>query len=170
MKIINLPFNRLIDQGISLYESGCYRKAIALFDKVIRQDNEAVVAYYYRGLSKYSLDQYKEAIADYDRIIVLTTDYDEVYEKRGRARLVCNQGNLAIYDCNEAMRINPYNADAFEVSGTAKIKLGDTISGNEDLDKARQLRAHWGVRVPNSSYKNVRLRSLVNGAITNGSE
>ena len=147
MKIINLPFDGLTNQGISLYESGRYRKAIALFDKVIRQDNEAVVAYYYRGLSKYSLNQYKEAIADYGRIIVLTTNYDEVYEKRGCARLACNQGNLAIYNCNEAIRINPYNANAFEVRGTAKIRSGDILSGNEDIDKARQLRARWDVRV-----------------------
>ena len=45
MKIINLPFDEFTNKGISCYEERNYRKAIAFFDKAIRKDNEAVVAY-----------------------------------------------------------------------------------------------------------------------------
>lgn len=167
MKIINLPFDRSTDKGISLYGLGHYDEAIAILSKAIRKDSQAVVAYYYRGLSKYALNQFEEAIANYDRAIALASDYDEIYEKRGLARLALRQYELAIYDCNEAIRINLYNANAFEVRGTAKIKSGDAISGSEDIDKARQLRARWEVGVVNSSLKDVPIRSSVSHARIN---
>ena len=150
MKIINLPFDGFTNKCISLYELGRYGEAITIFSEAIRKDNEAVVAYYYRGLSKYDLIQYGEAIADYDRVIDLTTnDYDEVYEKRGLARFALKQYKLAIRDFDEAIRINPHNADAFKLRGTAKIKSGDRISGNEDIEKACQLHSRWEVKVAN---------------------
>ena len=167
MKIINLPCDRLTYTGVSLYDLGYYDEAIAVLDKAIRKDNEVVVAYYYRGLSKYALNQFEEAIANYDRAIALASDYDEIYEKRSLARLALRRYELAIYDCNEAIHINPYNADAFEVRGTAKIKSGDVVSGGEDIDKARQLRARWEVGVVNSSFKDIPLRSSVNYARIN---
>ena len=168
MKIINLYFDDLTHQGISLCELNDYRKAIAFFDKVIRKDNEAVVAYYYRGLSRYALGQFKEAIANYDIVIHFYPD-DEVYVNRSLARIALEDYKTAIRDCDEAIRINPHNSDAFEAKGTAKIKSGDAISGSEDLDKTRQLRARWEVRVANPSHKNVPLRSPVNHARVNDS-
>ena len=157
MKIPNFPFDRLTDQGISLYELNDHRQAISLFDKAIRKDNEAVVAYYYRGLSKYALGQFEQAVADYDIVIHLYRDDDEVYVNRSLARLALKQYKLVICDCNEAIRINPHNSEAFETKGTAKIKSGDAISGSEDLDKARQLRARWGVGATNNRllYANI---------------
>ena len=143
MKIINLYFDGLTHQGISLCELDDYRKAIAFFDKAIRKDNKAVVAYYYRGLSKCALNQYEEAIADYDIVIRLYPDDEEVYVNRSLARIALEDYKTAIRDCDEAIRINPHNPDAFEVRGTAKIKSGDAISGNEDIDEARQLRNRW---------------------------
>ena len=149
MKIINLPFDGFTDKGISLYDLCYHGEAVAIFDKVIWQNNKAVVAYYYRGLSKYVLNQFEEAIADYDIVIHLYSEDEEVYVNRSLSRLALKQYKLAIYDCNQAIRINPHNSDAFKIRGTAKIKLGDAISGSEDLDKARQLRARWEVRVAN---------------------
>ena len=170
MKIINLSFDGLTHQGISLYELGDYRKAIAFFDKAIHKDNEAVVAYYYRALSRSELGQFEEAIANYDRVTNLYSDSTEVYVNRSLARIALEDYETAIQDCAEALHINPLNADAFGVRGTAKIKLGDTILGNEDLDKARQLSARWRVKVSNSSDRDVPLEGSVNHARSNDSE
>lgn len=154
MKIPNLYFDGFTRQGISLYDFNDYRKAIALFDKAIRKDNKAVVAYYYRGMSRYALGQFEKAITDYDIVIHLYPDDEEVYVNRSRARIALKDYQTAIRDCDEAIRINPHNADAFEVRGTGKTKSGDIILGDEDIKKARQLRARWEIRVANPSHKN----------------
>ena len=145
MKIVNLYFDGLTHQGISLYELDDYRKAIAFFNKVIRKDNKAVVAHYYRGLSRHALGQFKKAIDDYDIVIHLYPD-EEVYVNRSLSRIALEDYKIAIRDCDEAIRINPLNSEAFEAKGIAKIKSGDTISGNEDIDEARQLRVRWEVK------------------------
>ena len=154
MKITNLPFDGLTNKGVSLYGLGYYDKAIAVLGKAIRKDNEAVVAYYYQGLSKYALNQYEEAIVDFDIVINLYPNDEEVYVNRSRARIALEHYETAVRDCDEGIRINPHNADAFEVRGTAKTKSGDIIWGNEDIEKARQLRARWEIGVANPSSKN----------------
>lgn len=75
------------DQGMELYESGNYRRAIVLFDSSLIVNTENTEAYAFRGLAKFELKQFEEAIEDFDLALILAPGYAEVYYYRGLSKL-----------------------------------------------------------------------------------
>ena len=63
------------DQGMSLYGSGEYQRAIAEFSQTIELDPQYTEAYYIRGLSYANLGQYERAIQNYDNAIELDPQF-----------------------------------------------------------------------------------------------
>ena len=69
------PAQRHHSQGMSLYGSGEYQRAIEKFSQTIELDPKYAEAYYIRGLSYANLGQYEKAIEDYDKAIELDPRY-----------------------------------------------------------------------------------------------
>ena len=143
MATIETNVSGLTSRGMSYYYFKKYKKAFDDFNDAIHKNPKETAAFRYRGLVREKLNQVNEAIIDYSMAISINPEYDEVYIDRGRARRKLGQYKSAIWDFNEAIRINPYNAGAFEDRGKTKIESGDILSGNEDIDKAHQLRNRW---------------------------
>ena len=143
MTTIETNVSGFTSRGMSHYDLRNYREALDDFNEAIRQNPKEAAAFRYRGLVREELNQAKEAVADYSMAISINPEYDKAYVDRGRARHKLEQYKLAICNFNEAIRINPHNAEAFEDRGKTKIKSDDILSGNEDIDKARQLRNRW---------------------------
>ena len=143
MTTIETNVSGFTSRGMSHYDLRNYREALDDFNEAIRQNPKEAAAFRYRGLVREELNQAKEAVADYSMAISINPEYDKAYVDRGRARHKLEQYKLAICNFNEAIRINPHNAEAFEDRGKTKTKSDDILSGNEDIDKARQLRNRW---------------------------
>ena len=71
------PAQRHHSQGVSLYGSGEYQKAIEEFSQTIELDPQYAEAYYIRGHSYANLGQYERAIEDFDNAIELEPSPDQ---------------------------------------------------------------------------------------------
>jgi len=52
----------VLAQGIKLYESNDYKKALELFDEAVSHDDELGKAWYYKGLALKEFKRYADAI------------------------------------------------------------------------------------------------------------
>lgn len=86
------------DQGMELYDSGDYKRAIIYFDSSLVINTENTEAYAFRGLAKFELKQFENAIEDFDLAIILAPGYAEVYYYRGLAKLEIGANNKACED------------------------------------------------------------------------
>ena len=76
---------RHYNQGVSLYDSGEYQKAIDEFSQTIELDPKYVWAYNNRGSSYHKLGEYERAIEDFDEAVELEPQYPWTYYIRGHS-------------------------------------------------------------------------------------
>jgi formylglycine-generating enzyme required for sulfatase activity len=98
-------------QGMSKYEAGEYKDAIADFTEAIQLDDLHVGAYLQRGQAYTSLGKYQHAIDDYSKAIELKSDSAKAYNYRGNAYRELGEPKRAIADYDRALSIDP-NATA----------------------------------------------------------
>ena len=90
------PAQRHHSQGMSLYGSGEYQRAIEEFSQTIELDPQHGEAYYVRGISYANLGQYEKAIEDYDKAIELDPQYPSTYGSRGLSYANLGQYELSL--------------------------------------------------------------------------
>ena len=133
------PAQRHHSQGMSLYGSGDYRRAIEEFSQTIELDPQYAEAYYIRGLSYANLGQYERAIEDYDKAIELEPQFAQAYASRASSYFLLKQDKRAIEDYDEAIKIDPNDGYAHYWRGQAHSQLGNSAQSTKDLAKAEEL-------------------------------
>ena len=113
-----------------------YPDAIADYDEAIHLSPDFPEAYYSRGRANHSLERYDEAIADYDEAIQLVPDFLEAYYSRGRANHLLEKYDEAITDYDEAIQRDADNLHAYRYRAKAKMKIGELIPAQLDLQFA----------------------------------
>jgi tetratricopeptide (TPR) repeat protein len=83
--------------------------------------------------------QLDRAIADHTQAIKLDPNLSEAFYNRGNAYGDKGENDRAITDYDTAIRLNPKFAGAFNNRGLARRQKGDTVGGDADIARAKQL-------------------------------
>lgn len=125
-------FNFYYNLGLSFYDKGDYRNAIANYTQAIRLNATSADAYYNRALAYYDSEDYFNAVADYTQSIRLNPQAD-AYNNRGLAYEYSGDNAKAAADYRQALRLNPgydlaqQNLDRIE---------GDTVTTSNGYSRA----------------------------------
>jgi tetratricopeptide (TPR) repeat protein len=97
------------------------------------------VAYTSRGVEWRAKGQLDRAIADHTQAIKLDPNLSDAFYNRGNAYGDKGENDRAITDYDQSIRLNPKFAGAFNNRGLAKRQKGDTVGGDADIARAKQL-------------------------------
>ena len=89
-------------------------------------------------VSKTTLE-YDVILKDYERVINLDPKFIYAYYNRAEVLSIQKDYRGAISDYTEAINLEPQFAEAYFNRGLAKLSVGETISGLDDLRKAGEL-------------------------------
>ena len=89
-------------------------------------------------VSKKTLE-YDVILKDYERVINLDPQFIYAYYNRAEVLSIQKDYRGAISDYTEAINIEPQFAEAYFNRGLAKLAVGETASGLDDLRKAGEL-------------------------------
>ena len=76
---------------------------------------------------------------DYERVINLNPDFIFAYYNRAEILSIQKDYRGAISDYSEAIKLSPQFAEAYFNRGLAKLAIGETVSGLDDLRKSGEL-------------------------------
>ncbi len=131
--------NDLVNDGISLLNSGGYEASIEKFTKAIELDSNNKYAYGNRGLARRNLKKYKTAIKDYDRAIKLDPNFAWAYASRADALSQLKRYEDALADLNMAIDLSPDDSYSYIVRGDVKTNLNRASDASADYQKAVEL-------------------------------
>ena len=89
-------------------------------------------------VSKKTLE-YDAVLKDYERVINLNPDFIYAYYNRAEILSIQKDYRGAISDYTEAIKLEPQFAEAYFNRGLARLAVGETVSGLDDLRKAGEL-------------------------------
>ena len=127
------------NRGVARSHKGQFDRAIGDYDQAIALDPGYAEAYSNRGSALGDKGQYDRAIRDFDRAIELQPDNAFAYNNRGVIYGETGRYDRAVEDFDVAIKLNSSYAEALNNRGIAKRKLGDTIGGNADIAKAKEM-------------------------------
>lgn len=102
-----------------------YKKAIALFIKVLKIKPKHYFSCLNKGIAKANLTDYEGAIEDYNKAIEIDPNYSYAYNNRGVAKNNLKDYEGAIEDCNKAIENDPDFVDAYIDRECAKRHIKD---------------------------------------------
>ena len=106
-------------------------------------DADAIIearTYVDKGVEYSARNQYEKAIKSYSKAIRLNPYSANAYNKRGVSYQSTGQYDKAIQDYDEAIRLDPENAaSAYHNRGLAYEALGNSLQGEQDLAKSKEL-------------------------------
>ena len=82
---------------------------------------------------------YEEILKEYEQIIKIDPNFIYAYYNRAQIFSIEKDFRAAIADYNKAIEIEPQFAEAYFNRGIAKLSIGETSSGLDDLRKAGEL-------------------------------
>ena len=130
-------------RGYLHHDNGQFDLAIADFDRVIELQPDSAEALLHRSMAFNGKRDYERALVDCNEAIRLsqTSEATEGHNSCGNAHF--GQGNFkqAIDDYDLALKLWPEYPEALYGRGAAKIRIGDRIGGQADIDTARNLKA-----------------------------
>jgi regulator of sirC expression with transglutaminase-like and TPR domain len=135
-------FQKLIQEGVALYEKGQWDEAIAVFSKALSiavNNTEKSVAYNNRGNTYNEKGEHDRAIANHNKAIELNPKEGEGYSNRGVAYNNKGEHDRAIVDHNKAIELNPKGAISYNNRGVAYSSKGEYDRAIADYDKALEL-------------------------------
>ena len=89
-------------------------------------------------VSKATLE-YDVILKDYERVINLDPDFIFAYYNRAEILSIQKDYRGAISDYTEAIKLSPQFAEAYFNRGLARLAIGETVSGLDDLRKSGEL-------------------------------
>ncbi len=125
-------------RGLSYYYNAQYAEAIADLDKVIAQ-NEVAVLYNDRATMKKANHDYQGAMADYEQAISLDTNNVEYINNRGVLKYEMEDYDAAIEDFDYVIRLDNQNFNAYNNRGIANAQSLRYEEALADFNKALAL-------------------------------
>jgi tetratricopeptide (TPR) repeat protein len=130
------------NRGVAYKDKGQYDRAIQDYDQVIRLNPQDAGAFNNRGLAYKDKGQYDRAIQDFDQVIRLDPQNAHAFNNRGITYYLAGNFDRALGDFEEAhRRFDPKSPYGLYGRGAAKLKKGDTASGNADIAAAKAIKA-----------------------------
>lgn len=83
--------------------------------------------------------EYDAILKDYERILEMNPDFYYAYYNRAEILSIEKDFRAAINDYTEALKREPNMAEAYFNRGLAKLSIGESVSGLDDLRKAGEL-------------------------------
>jgi tetratricopeptide (TPR) repeat protein len=129
-------------RGYARYAKGQLDLAIGDYDQAIKLQPDNADAFVNRSLAYNGKADYDRAIADSDRAIKLSHASEATvgYDSRGDAHFHKGDFATAIDDYDHALELWPEYPQAMYGRGAAKMRNGDSVGGQADIDAARKLK------------------------------
>lgn len=112
-----------------------YREAIDVLSVLIRFDEKAYDAYFYRGIAKYNLDDLLGADADFSAAIEKNPVYTGAYYYRAITRTRLGNYDDALRDFQEAIELRPDLPGPYYSRGVTRLLNQQFESAIADFDK-----------------------------------
>ncbi len=125
--------NDLIQQGNACCAKGNYGAAIRLFNRAIRKQPGAAIAYYSRGIVQAILNNQQNALHDLSQTIQIDPNFAQAYAERGIIYLAWGKPRRALKDCDRAIQLNPNYERAYFGRGAAHSYLGNIEAAIADF-------------------------------------
>jgi tetratricopeptide (TPR) repeat protein len=129
-------------RGYAHYAKGQFDLAINDYDQVLKLQPGNPDAFLNRSLAYNGKADYDHAVADSDQAIKLshTSEATVGYDSRGDAHFHKGDFATAIDDYDHALTLWPQYPQAMYGRGAAKMRSGDGVGGQADMDAARKLK------------------------------
>lgn len=98
----------MLQKGIQLQENGEYEAAIDVFDKILADYPNDILAYNARGAVYTALANYQKALDDFTRAIELEPTFAPAYYNRGRVYGLMKKYDEAFVDLEKSIAISPH--------------------------------------------------------------
>jgi len=102
-----LDIDRALEEVLEHIEAEAYDDAIALAGVILRADEEAWEAYYYRGFSHARSEDWEDAIADYSAALDLRPGDAAIWRSRGELQLKNLNPRRSKRDYEQSLSVNP---------------------------------------------------------------
>lgn len=131
----------MLAEGLTLYRSGDFAGALALFEKAARVDPSNPYAWNAAGAAQAQMGRKSMAVELYGRAIQINPAYSAAYVNRGLAFLSEARYPQAIQDLSWAIEEDNFNPLLFQWRGQAYLGSRNYADGLTDLNRALQLDA-----------------------------
>lgn len=132
----------LLNRGLANSFSGNKQNAIEDFSKLIQQNPEYTVAYYYRGYTYKQFQTYihaEKALKDLDKVIELDNNFYSAYLLRGNVYIDLKDYDKGIEDLTKAINLNHENDYIYINRGMVYEVLKDYDKALKDYTKAIEI-------------------------------
>jgi tetratricopeptide (TPR) repeat protein len=129
-------------RGYARYGKNQFGRAIADFSRVIKLQPDDAEAFLKRSLSYIGQGDYDRALADCHQAIRLsrTSEATEGHNSCGNAYFRKVDMENAILDFDAALKLWPEYPEALYGRGCAKVRSGDVVGGQSDMEQARKFK------------------------------
>lgn len=127
---------KLLDEGITLLDSGQYEEALVKFDLALEIDPEHAKTHYLRGIVYQSRQNFDQSIVDFSKAIKLQDDYTDAYYFRAGSYVMIRDYEAAINDYSKVIEQLPDSSDGYNKRGGLYAATGETQKAIDDLTKS----------------------------------
>ncbi|REJ96369.1 MAG: tetratricopeptide repeat protein [Planctomycetota bacterium] len=139
-------------RGITRLTTGDYEKAIADFDRAIREGLDDPGVYVNRGAAHQRSGDLEKAVEDYTQAITLNAENSRAYDNRANALAELGQFEESLADFEQALRITPDFPEAYNNRGVTHRMMGDFDKAISDYSKAIELFPYYSAAYANRGY------------------
>ncbi|KAL1190442.1 Suppressor of RPS4-RLD 1 [Cardamine amara subsp. amara] len=122
-----------LSRGIAQVNEGKYTKAIAIFDKVLKEEPTYPEALIGRGTAYAFQRELESAIADFTKAIQSNPAAGEAWKRRGQARAALGEYVEAVEDLTKALVFEPNSPDVLHERGIVNFRSKDFTAAVKDL-------------------------------------
>ena len=138
--------DRLRD-GITLYQTDQYVKALAYFNDVLKNKPSSAVAYLYRARIYWALGDPEAALSDLAQGKSYDDTLTELHLESGQIRYQAQEYVTAFQDFDKAIfHSHGEMAEPYHWRGLTRQHIQQKREAQQDLDKADQLAEQWRIR------------------------
>ena len=130
---------QFLNNGNMAYKRGNLDKAIALYKKALKFDDEFYLAYFQLGVLQKKLGNSKMAIHYLNKVLNINSDHDKTWFTLGTVYESDNYLDSAIVKYHKAIDLNPGYIKAYGNLGNMYIKKKDYTSAEDLLRLATQI-------------------------------
>ena len=131
----------LITRAWLYAKQGDFNQALRDADDAVRNYQSAAGAWAARCAVRAARGQLQDALSDCNKSLQMISNYGFGHQNRGMTYLKMGLLDQAINDLNSALATNPKDDDCLYLRGVTRLRKGDTVGGNADVAKAREINA-----------------------------
>lgn len=127
-------------RGTAYFYKADYDRAILDYSEGIKHDPQNSEIFDNRCWTRATINQLQEALRDCIESLRLRPNFAPTTDTLGFVYLKLGQFDLAIATYNAALKLAPKSAYSLYGRGVAKLRIGDTVSGNADIAASKAIK------------------------------